>query len=142
MRAGRVHEKQRQGSTAQLDLPLEDLGGFSFVVNLAGFSLSCFVSRLALVERAGVRPYRGLPVGTDEVAAFFEAYRAEIEDVAVANFRAGRCGGGEHDVLVMDKDLNQTRRPSLPDAKAAGTFVQPTPPDLATCGSGGTSCPG
>jgi len=83
--------KARAVSTAQLDLPLEDVGGFSFVLDLAGLSLSCFVSRLALVERAGVQLYRGLPVGTDQVAEFFERYRAEIERVAGAKFRAGRA---------------------------------------------------
>ena len=63
MGRARLLGKRRLVSTAQLDLPLEDVGGFSFVLDLAGLSLSCFVSRLALVERAGAQLYRGLPVG-------------------------------------------------------------------------------
>jgi hypothetical protein len=100
--------KARAVSTAQLDLPLEDGSGFSFVLDLAGIALMCFVSRLALVERAakdGVQLYRGLPVGAQQIAEFFEQYQLEIEHVARANFRAGRCGG-EHDVLVLARDLN------------------------------------
>ena len=107
MGRARLLGKRRLVSTAQLDLPLEDVGGFSFVLDLAGLSLSCFVSRLALVERAGAQLYRGLPVGTDQVAEFFERYRAEIEHVARAKFRAGRCGSAEHNVLVLARDLNR-----------------------------------
>jgi len=70
--------------------------------------LSCFVSRKALIGRAvkdGVRVFE-----SEQVADFFDWYRAEIEAAARAKHGAGMPCFGEHDVLVLDHDLNRPAR--------------------------------
>jgi hypothetical protein len=110
---------------AQLELPLvfEDASGFSFVLDglagrAAGHAFACgFVSRQALIERAA---RDGVPlIEREQIADFFDWYRLEIEAVARSKLAAGTRGAGEHDVMVMDKDLNRPGDPHSPNLGAA-----------------------
>jgi hypothetical protein len=50
----------------------------------------------------------GVPlIEREQIADFFDWYRLEIEAVARSKLAAGTRGAGEHDVMVMDKDLNR-----------------------------------
>jgi len=93
------HQEEFETTAAGCRFLLQDMGGNP---------VKGFVSREALMDRAAKDDVDPDPDQTiKQLERLFERYRLEIEIIASTKYESGFRGAGEHDVVVMNADLNQ-----------------------------------